>query len=405
MGVFEQRLSQNISVIERKISNGTYRFTAFKERLILKGAGKAPRQISIPTVRDRLVLRALCQIIHQSVPDSTGYAPHALVDEVAEQLRAQTNERSFIRIDVKDFFPSIRHDLLAVELERHGVDELTRNLCLGAVSTPIGADESRPTLGVPQGLSISGALACTFMLRFDQRQRQRFDNYFRYVDDILIITRSDQAPETLASLRNALRRIGLKIHPINTAGKTEIRGTEEGIDYLGYHITRDLISVRASSFKRMFHNALKVITDYRYRRNTERLIFRLNLKISGCLVDGKRRGWMMFFSRTENINQLSHLDAFVRRQLRRVNFPEEEFGQIKTFVKSFHEICFNLAQTSYIPNFDDYDLAQKTEVVAVLSGRPIEEVSAFDAETIELQFSRLVGQEILDLEHDVGNPS
>ena len=59
----------------------------------------------------------------------------------------------------------------------------------------------------------------------------------------------------------------------------------------------------------------------------------------------------------------------------------------------------------YIPNFDNYDLDQKTEVVAVLTGKTVEEVLAQDVETIEIQFSKLVSKEVHDLENDVGNPS
>jgi retron-type reverse transcriptase len=405
MSVFEDNLSDNLEVIQRKVPNGTYQFTNFKERLLLKGANNAPRQISIPTIRDRLVLRAVCQILHQQVPTSTGYSPHAVIDRVIRAIRTGSSDRSLIRIDVENFFPSVKHDRLSQELELHGVDELTRELCMKAVSTPTGSSENTADRGIPQGLSISGALACIYMLRFDTRQTRRFVQYFRYVDDILVIAETPKAESTLKSIRRAMARMGLRAHPKGTSGKTEIRSIKDGIDYLGYHITTDGVSVRETSFRRMFKNILKVVTEYRYGKDTERLIFRLNLKISGCLVDGKRRGWTMFFSRTEDINQLAHLDRFVRQQLRRVNFPAVLEHRIKRFVKSYHEIGFNLDQTAYVPNFEEFSLMQKTEVVATLSGKALEEVQAFDVELIEREFSRLLGQEIQDLEQDVGNPS
>lgn len=403
--MFENHLAENLDIINRKVLGGTYDFTAFKERLILKGAGKPPRQICIPTVRDRLTMRAVCQILHQNIPQSAGFSPHAVIDRVATQLRSSPLESSFIRIDVKEFFPSIRHNLLEDELRTFGLDDLTLSLCMKAVQTKIGNSDDPPTRGVAQGLSISGALACTYLLRFDDRQIVRFQSYFRYVDEILMIAPTEAAEDVLKSVRRALGRLGLKIHPVGTSGKTEVFEVSHGVDYLGYHISRECISVRESSFRRMFNNILKVITDYRYRRDLERTIFRLNLKISGCLADGKRRGWMMFFSRTENLRQLSHLDDFVRQQLRRVGFPSEEMNRIKRFIKSYHEICYNLNDTNYLPKFDDYDLEQKTQVVAILLGRPLEEVQAFDAELIEAHFSRLVGQEVHELENDVGSPS
>lgn len=402
---FEEDIDAQIAIIERKIASGSYQFTSYKERLILKGAGKPPRQICIPTVRDRLVLRAICQILHTSVPKSVDFSPHTVVDSVAKKLRSKTTARSFIRIDVKEFFPSIRHELLDAELGRFGIDPLTRSLVMRAVGTRIGDAETVSKQGVPQGLSISGALACLYMLRFDERQQKKFIDYFRYVDDILIISDSEAAENALDSAKRALSRLGLTIHPSGTSGKTETTCTEDGIDYLGYHISRNKISVRKSSYRRMFKNVSKVTTDFRYRKDAERLVFRLNLKITGCIIDGKRRGWMMFFSRTEDMHQLAHLDKFVTKQLKFVECAPENFPRIKKFVKSYYEINYKIDKTSYIPNFDTYSIEQKTEVVSILSGRPVEEVQAFDVEMLERQFGRLLGKEIRDLEQDVGNPS
>lgn len=155
----------------------------------------------------------------------------------------------------------------------------------------------------------------------------------------------------------------------------------------------------------MYKNLLKVLTDFRYSYQIRRMIFRLNLKITGCIVDGKRRGWMMFFSHTEDRNQLAQLDHFVSTQLRKLDVPDVSRVQVKRFVKSYHEIRFNLAQSSYIPNFDDYDLDQKAEVVSAMSGKELAAVLAMDAEIIELEFGRFISREISDLEKDVGNPS
>lgn len=156
----------------------------------------------------------------------------------------------------------------------------------------------------------------------------------------------------------------------------------------------------------MFGNILKVVTDFRYRKDYDRLIFRLNLKITGCVVDGRKRGWMMFFSHTEDIPQLAHLDAFVRRQLLRVGFSADRLTLVKRFVKSYHEIRYNLINTSYIPNFDAFTASDKAEAIAALSTRwRLEEISAWDVQVIDEEFSRLISREVHDLEKDVGNPS
>lgn len=402
---FEDELVANLEIIEKKILNSSYKFTTYKERLLLKGATKPPRQISIPTIRDRLVLRAICEMLHKTVPASTGFSPHAVVDRVAKAIQAGKADDALVRIDVMDFFPSINHDRLRKELAHFSLDDLTMALCMRAVSTPSGSKDAVADCGVPQGLSVSGALACIYMLRFDARQSSKFSHYFRYVDDILIICEKSKADDNLRIARHALARIGLKAHPAGTSGKTEVSSIAEGIDYLGYNITLDRVSIRESSFRRMFRNILKVVTDYRYRRDSEKLLFRLNLKITGCLVDSKRRGWMMFFARTDDLKQLAHLDNFVQQQLRRVGLPIEEINQVKTFLKSYHDIRFKLDSSSYIPKFDEFTLEQKTHAVAILLSKPIAEVATYDVETIDREFRRLIGREVHDLEDDVGSPS
>jgi retron-type reverse transcriptase len=406
IGSFQKRLAEEAAYIERKVGQNAYKFTTFKERLILRGADREPRQISIPTVRDRLTLRAVCQVLHAYTPETVGSTPHALVNRVVKAIRSgQHSQESFVRVDVRDFFPSISHAILAKEIEHFGLNETVRGLCIQAVSTPTGTANTPTAKGIPQGLSISGALAALYMLRFDNLQLSRNSNYFRYVDDILLICDKRAADDALERIGRSLRARGLVIHKKGVAGKTEITPVSDGVDFLGYRICPEKVSIRKSSYRRMFKNVLKVVTDYRYRKDANRLIFRLNLKITGCIVDGRRRGWMMFFSRTEDMSQLAHLDSFIFRQLLRVGFPKSRISQIKRFVKSYYEIRYNLSDTVYIPNFDAFDATAKAQAVAALSNRGIEEVSAWDLVRLEQEFSRLISREVYDLEKDVGNPS
>lgn len=272
---------------------------------------------------------------------------------------------------------------------------------MSAVQTATGkSGENRR--GVPQGLSISGALSGIYLKSLDQKFRARFENYFRYVDDILCVVDEGEEKQVIRSIEKSLNSLGLKIHDEGVEGKTEIKDLQDGIDFLGYHITPTSISVRESSYKRMFSNLLKVITDYKYRKNVNRTLFRLNLKITGCIVDGKRRGWLMFFSRTEDLSQLKFLDIFVSEQLARIKFPAGEKGKVARFIKAYHEIRYNISETTHIPNFDNYDLSQKKRVISNYRGLKDIEIEAWDAPKIEDEFSKIVSSEVHDLEEDVG---
>jgi hypothetical protein len=114
---------------------------------------------------------------------------------------------------------------------------------------------------------------------------------------------------------------------------------------------------------------------------------------------------MMFFSHTEDLSQLAHLDAFIKQQLSRVSFPDQQLSNIKRFVKSYHEIRFNLSATQYIPNLDNFDLNDKVNAIMSLSNKSKEDVLSWDEQYIDEEFSRLMSREVHDLEKDVGNPS
>lgn len=403
---FQGKLEDEASLIEKRFLSRSYRFTTYKERLILRGPSRVPRQISIPTVRDRLALRALCQVLHSFVPETRGAPPHAMVKEAVQAVRSgDQSTKVFLRIDVKDFFPSITHPILNRELRRFDLSGNVRDLCMSAIKTPTGDKEASANRGVPQGLSISGALAALYMMKFDESQRAQGRAYLRYVDDILFICEHKEAENLLQEVARKLKARGLLIHPKGVAGKTEISPVADGIDFLGYSICIEKVSIRKSSYNRMFKNLLKVITNYRYKKNVSRLLFRLNVKITGCILDEGRRGWMMFFSYTEDVSQLAFLDRFVKDQLDRVGFPTDRFVGVKKFVKSYHEIRHNLAETAYIPNFDNYNLAQKIEIIAVMTPNSEAEISNWGLEAIESEFDKIISHEVRDLERDVGNIS
>lgn len=81
-GMFADNLESEIGLILSKVEAQTYQFTGYKEKLISKGAGKEPRQLSIPTVRDRVTLRALCDLVTSVFVDSKIVPPHEYIKAI-----------------------------------------------------------------------------------------------------------------------------------------------------------------------------------------------------------------------------------------------------------------------------------------------------------------------------------
>lgn len=77
---YENILSEEVKLICRKIAGGSFKFSRYKQKLISKGAGKFPRILSIPTVRDRLVLRGLCDFLQITFDKAVGELPQRKID-------------------------------------------------------------------------------------------------------------------------------------------------------------------------------------------------------------------------------------------------------------------------------------------------------------------------------------
>lgn len=62
---FDEILDDELNIIERKIENNSYDFSFYKQKLIAKSINKT-REISIPTLRDKLVLKYLYNILFET---------------------------------------------------------------------------------------------------------------------------------------------------------------------------------------------------------------------------------------------------------------------------------------------------------------------------------------------------
>lgn len=396
---FKKTLASELDLIHRNANARNYKFTTYKQRLILKGAGQAPREISIAGVRDRVTLKALNQTLSQIFTDARPAMAHQYIAEIKQYISPLGDDYKFVQLDVQKFFPSIVHSVLMDKITARTDEPRIIHLLLQAISTGTGV-EIRNKVGVPQGLSIANILSSIYMIEAD-KQFQDVHNYqyYRYVDDILIICKADTAEATLAHVTNELAAIGLTCHPPTPGSKTKIASLSDGVDYLGYRLSPGNVSIRRSSYQMMMERIMSLMTEAKHNGASRKQVRRLNLKISGCFANGQRYGWMFYFSMTDDIPQLRRLDRFLKKAWLAVGL--DRFGTPKTFVKTYHEIKFNLAATKYIPRFDDYTVEQMMSLIADLGGGDLDYVRNWTEEKIRRTFWSLVKREIRDLEKDM----
>jgi len=306
--VFSKDLKKQIELIQKKVFNQTYRFTRYKQKLISKGAGKPPREVCIPTIRDRLTLKALNQFLQKRLADKT---EQPLPQNVTKQIKSVlTNGHydSVIKLDIENFYPNVKHLELIKRIRKFITYPIALNLITGAISTSsnrgVGNDR-----GVPQGLPISNILASLYLRNIDLKNQKNDDIYYcRYVDDLLVFCNEIESRKIISSIVSDCKKIGLNVYdPKFRPDKSYVGDATSEFSYLGYRYNPEsnkkvLASVRPASKSRLLDSLSGIFTSY-YRSNDKSLAllqWRINIRITGCIFENKCKGWLFFFSEIDD---------------------------------------------------------------------------------------------------------
>lgn len=399
---FRKQLEQQVEIVSRKIIEGTYSFSKYKLKLLTKGRNKAPREISIPTVRDRIALRAMCNFLQERFSESVKFTlPQNVIKDVKKQVLSGDFD-SYIKLDVSNFYPSIRHKILHSQLKKRIRQPYIIDMIFSAVTAPsvlASKKDDKPTeIGVPQGLAISNVLAAIYLQNIDKFLSELTHvKCYRYVDDVLVFCSADQAHDLANTIIKKFRSIGLNIHcPVKAPEKSKIDYLVNGFDYLGYQFTNKHISARSGSFERLKASLAGIFTSYKHSKNKSLNIleWRLNLRITGCVFENKCKGWQFFFAEINDEELLHRLDHYVSRLCKRFSVAI----QPKKFVRTFKEISHNKYSTTYIPNFDQYDLPKMKYVLVQYFSFDLTTMSDDD---VSYHFHKKIGSQVKELEIDV----
>ncbi|OUS09081.1 RNA-dependent DNA polymerase [Gammaproteobacteria bacterium 42_54_T18] len=399
---FRAQLDTQVEILSRKMRAGTYKFSKYKLKLVSKGRGKVPREISIPTVRDRLAMRAMCDFLTDRFKSGLNLAlPQHVIKRIKVDLGAG-HYTGCIKLDVSNFYPSIKHDEMVSRLGKRIKDPDIIAVLVSAISSPTvsvsKASDSPPDRGVPQGLAISNILAAIYLINIDKYlSAYPGISYYRYVDDVLIFCKVENAPTIARDVIKRFSLIGLEMHdPIKVPAKSSIGRLEDRFDYLGYQFDGGLISARQGSVDKLKESLIGIFTSHKYSKKKSEgfLLWRLNLRITGCVYDNKSKGWLFFFSEINDESLLHSLDHYIKKLVKRFGVDIEP----KRFVRAFKELSHRRYETNYIPNFDEYDIEQQKQVLSKYFGMNLSKLSD---EEVEFEFKKRINKQIKDLLVDV----
>lgn len=419
---FEEDLDKHLNYIIDKFKSGAYNFSPYLELLKLKGRNKFPRVISIPTIRDKLVLLIIKEILHEKFDSSVNRKlPNSYIREIKNFLKKDTTEKFYLKLDLEKFYDTLDHDIISSKLKEQKLPDNVITLIEKAITNITVPQNSRVSqyinyqthLGVPQGLSISNILAQIYLLDFDQIISKRRYFYQRYVDDILLINTSEISEFRIKNFIKELESLKLVIN----SSKTEQNSLNVApFNFLSYSISSNKISVAQKNIEVFLRRIAAKVTWFKscykveekrpeYLKNDpERLkavfIDELNDMITGLIANDKSYGWLFYFSEINDLDLLFKIDKIISSFFLNIDaFGNKRPNELKKLVRAYYSITSK--KLNYISNYDKLDTIRKKRNFLVFRGQ-ISSTKKYSNEDIDRHFNRYQNKQIRKNEQGLG---
>lgn len=239
-------IENKLKMLSKSIKNKEFKFSPTRAALIKKDNGKY-RPLQIPEVQDRIVLKAIQNVIEsdqneklkKSTNVSFAYQKGKGVKDALLKLKSHfhTNkELLFIfKTDIVNFFEEInKNELLNNHLFPFLSDNSINHLITEALNQPlkglnkINRDKKHyfklRKRGIPQGNPLSPFLSNIYLSNFDLKLKEIGIIHIRYADDFIILCKTkDEAISNHHYVKDFLKNeYNLSIHPIEENDKTSI---------------------------------------------------------------------------------------------------------------------------------------------------------------------------------------
>lgn len=219
---------------------------------LLKPDGKSYRAICIPTVRDRLVQRAMLKLLEDrglkfGTPISYGDRQNRSVKRAVNNALKYRNVHPFVfKTDITKFFDRIdRNKIKSLVQKRIRLPSLHR-LVFQAIDAEIATSYKRryaaeialcgikAGVGLRQGLPLSPLLSSLYLEPFDYAAHNKGFRVIRYADDLAFFCDSqEECHRAHQFCVGALKSLGLDVPDLGKHSKSRIYKPNERVEFLG----------------------------------------------------------------------------------------------------------------------------------------------------------------------------
>lgn len=293
----------------RKLENGTWKNGRPKEIVIL-----------YPKKRDGLSISFRDRVYQRSINDNVLYpsiTPSFILDNCACQkgkgidfarkrlkkhlwnLYCRCGTEGFVlQIDVKGYYPNMRHDVVKEKFKRYLPKDVHKAIC-DVLDTQYVGD-----VGYNPGSQMVQIAGISLLDDIDHycKERLHVKHYMRYMDDILVLHENyDELSRILEEIESKLDELGFETHK----DKTHITPLKDGFTFLGFHY-----KITSTGKVIMTLNSDNVRHE---RRKLRRLVAKAKRgEITKAKADECYRSWKANASKGNSYKLLQRMDLYYK---------------------------------------------------------------------------------------------
>jgi RNA-directed DNA polymerase len=240
-------------------SPGGYRFSPLRP-ILIKRANKKYRLVCIPTVRDRIVQKAVQEVLQKSNHwkyckfngINHGFVRRKSVrSAIASAVDLRKTNQYVYKTDISSFFDNIDRDRLNDAIKAKIPNKSLHTTLFNIVLCDIVCAESsnrhylqkaeiHPSRGVRQGMPLSPLFANLYLCDFDTAIKLKNLKCVRYADDLIFFAKAKQECNDIHEFcKLQLATLGLQIpEPNDRSQKTQIVDPATSVEFLGINIAK-----------------------------------------------------------------------------------------------------------------------------------------------------------------------
>jgi len=338
---YETCAEENIQQLHQRLKEGKYRAQPLRRVYIPKEDGKQQRPISIPVLEDKIVQKAVVDLLNAIYEQdflncSYGFRPGRGQQQALEEVGRVICTRPtgwVLEIDIRSYFDSIVRSALVEMIKKRVIDGSVLRLIGKWIKVGVIVDGRllASETGTGQGQPISPLLANIYLhyildewFEAEVKPRLKGEAYeIRFADDaILCFQHKEDAEKVLAVLPKRFAKYGLTLHPEKTRlmefGRYAAKNAKQqgkkpatfnflGFTYICARSRQGKFTVHVKTIAKRFRRGLKAISDWCKQHRHD------PVSEQQKILNAKLRGHYQYYGRPTNFRGIKQFYRRVRR--------------------------------------------------------------------------------------------